>query len=124
MSLPGKNRISVCCLQDALPKRGWTKHTKGYAIYTSRKKNAEIKRGISLHRAVMERLLGGPIPEGMSVQHLYPFNKQCGDPAKLMIAPPQFNPSPALRDPITGYFMKPAEYERRYGVDWEKVVGA
>lgn len=64
----------------------------------------------------MEHLLGAPIPASMQVQHLYPFDKLCGHPSGLLLAPPEFNPSPARRCPFTGQFLSPAEWERRFGV--------
>jgi hypothetical protein len=98
---------------DFLPQRGWSRHTKGYAIFTSR--CAKLKRGTSLHRAVVEHLLGHPIPGGLHVQHLFPFIKACGRPESLLLAPPEFNPSGAMRDPFTGEFMSVDAYQRRYG---------
>ncbi|HKS74295.1 MAG TPA: hypothetical protein VJQ82_13925, partial [Terriglobales bacterium] len=95
-----------------IPERGWSRHKKGYLIYTSRKKGAAIKRGQYLHRAVVEDI-GIEIPPGMHVQHLYPFDKTTRDPAQLMISPPEFNPSSARRCPYTGQFLSPAEWERR-----------
>lgn len=100
-----------------LPQKGWSKHTKGYAIYTVRK--GKLKRGKSLHRAVVEHLLGEPIPAGLQVQHLFPFDKSDGTPHLLMMAPPEFNPSPARRCPYTGLFLSPADYARRFGHDWK-----
>lgn len=38
---------------------------KGYLRYS-----AGPKRGKYVHRAVMEGVIGGPIPEGMTVEHL------------------------------------------------------
>jgi len=112
----------VTCIPSFLPQRGWSKHTKGYLIYTSRHTCAALKRGAFLHRAVMQHLLGDDIPADMQVQHLWPFNKNCGSPHSLLLAPPEFNPSPSRRCPYTGQFLKPADFERRYGIDWHKVV--
>ncbi len=106
------------CIPAFLPQRGWSAHSRGYRIYTSRKVQCKLKRGHFLHRAIVEHFLGGAIPSGLQVQHLWPFLKTCGCPERLLLAPPEFNPSPARRDPYTGQFLRLDEWQRRYGVDW------
>jgi hypothetical protein len=99
----------------SIPKRGWSKHTKGYLIWTSRGTARKIERGHYLHRAIVEEVSGVPIPMGMEVQHLWPFNKATRDPHQLMIAPPEFNPTGARRCPYTGRYMAIWEWERDFG---------
>jgi hypothetical protein len=106
--------MKCCCVPTCLPQCGWSKHVKGYAIYTSRNRKGTLKRGQFLHRAVVESLLGRSIPSGLQVSHLWPFNKTCGRPETLMVAPPEFNPTPARRCPYTGQFLSPGEFARRY----------
>jgi hypothetical protein len=103
-----------------LPSRGWSRHAKGYLMYTSRKKNPAVKRGQLLHRAIIEAILGAAIPPGLHVTHLWPFNKQTRLPHELMVAPPEFNPSPSRRCPYTGHFLSADQWQRRFGVNWAK----
>lgn len=97
-----------------VPRKGWSVHSKGYIIYTSRKKDS-IKRGTRLHRFVMERVLGRPLVEGEHVHHM-DFHKTNNCYCNLLLLPCEFNPSCALRDPYTGQFMSISEYQRRYGL--------
>lgn len=41
-----------------LPEKGWSIHSKGYVIYTSRRKKSGVRRGARLHREVFNRLAG------------------------------------------------------------------
>jgi hypothetical protein len=46
-------------------RRGFTITAKGYARYTAGKLRNKL-----VHRVVMEKIIGGPIPPGMTVEHL------------------------------------------------------
>jgi hypothetical protein len=108
-------RGKVARLPDFLPARGWTLHSKGYLIYTSRGTHPWIRRGEYAHRAVFMHLLGTDrLMDGWQVHH-QDFDKLNCLPMNLLYAPSAFNPSCALRDAFTGEFMSYAQYERRYG---------
>ena len=97
-----------------MPQRGWSIHTKGYVIYTSRRKRGGLRRGISLHRAVLEFLLGRRLTEDEHVHH-QDFNKRHNDPSNLILMCAALNPTGALRDPYTGQYLSPRAWARRYG---------
>lgn len=99
-----------------LPSRGWSLHTKGYVIYTSRKKQSLIKRGDYMHRVVMRALAGGNLPTEVQVHH-QTHNKGDNAPRHLCAMPQALNPAPnsRFRCPWTGQFLSAAEYQRRMG---------
>jgi hypothetical protein len=98
----------------SLPARGWSLSTKGYLIYTSRRKGVPIKRGSRAHRVVMAMLAGRPLSEDEHVHH-QDFDKLNCLPANLILMPCCFNPTSARRDPYTGEYMTSLAFERRYG---------
>lgn len=73
-----------------------------------------FKRGARAHVAVVEHLSGAPLKHGWQVHHMDGNKLNCM-PENLLYAPAIFNPSPARRCPITGLWMSPAAYARRYG---------
>ena len=105
-------------IPEFLPQKGWSIHTKGYVIYTSRatrpETNKGLKRGKSLHVAIAEHQLGRPLEDGEVVHHQN-FNKRCACDFNFVIMPACFNPSGAMRDPYTGEFLSRDGYLRRYG---------
>lgn len=106
----------VALIPAFLPARGWSIHTKGYLIYTSRKKGMKWKRGKRAHVAVFEHLSGKVIEPGFQVHHQN-FNKLDCRPENLINLPYEMNPTPNrhCQDPYTGQFLSPGEYARRYG---------
>lgn len=103
-----------------LPLRGWSLNHKGYAIYTSAAKGT-LKRGVKMHRVVLERLLGRSLEPTEHVHH-QDWNRLHNCPYNLVLMPMCLNPRSACRDPITGEFLSHLEYKRRYEpVDWSKV---
>ncbi len=94
-----------------LPTRGWTLHSKGYLIWTSR--GTRLRRGTRAHRAAIERLMGEPLSPDVHVHH-QDFDKLNCCPCNLIVMPAAFNPSCALRDPYTGEFLSRVQWERRY----------
>lgn len=100
-----------------LPVRGWTLHSKGYAVYTSRLKGSSIKRGALLHREVIRYLAAEftpfPLPDYYHVHH-QDFNKLNGSPANLIVMPQCLNTTPVKQDPYTGQMISFSEFERRY----------
>jgi len=97
----------------SLPPRGWSLSTKGYVIYTSRKRNS-LKRGKKAHVAAIEDLTGKPFPPGMHVHHM-DFDKRNNCPCNLVLMDDALNVSPARRCPYTGHFMSIDLYQERYG---------
>lgn len=97
-----------------LPTRGWSLHSKGYVIYTSRRTNAGIKRGARLHREVWERVAGRKLEAWQHVGHM-DFCKVNCCPENLLAAPAAFNPAVILQDPYTGQFLSKSQWLRRYG---------
>jgi len=102
-----------CVLPDYLPQKGWSLNSSGYLIYTSRRKDAPLKRGTRAHRAIMEKILGRKLEAWERIHHQN-FNKVCTCPHNFILMPACFNPSNSRRDPYTGEFMSAAEWERRY----------
>lgn len=102
-------------LPDFLPARGWSLHSKGYLIYTSRKRHPWIRRGEFAHRAVLMHLFRVDRLNPEWQVHHQDFDKLHNLPCNLLYAPACFNPSCALRDPHTGEFMSVEQYRRRYG---------
>lgn len=106
----------------ALPLRGWSHDRKGYLIYTSRRITAPVlRRGTRMHRAVILGLIdAGPLRIAFDLDyevHHMDFDKGNNCPTNLLFLPACFNPSPSRRDPYTGEFMSPAEFDKRYGTD-------
>jgi len=98
-----------------LPERGWSIHSKGYLIYSSKPPVKGMKRGVYLHREVIRRLMKVEVlPNEIHVHHQN-HNKQCACPHNLIAMPMCMNPRSAIRDPHTGEFMSLKEYRRRYG---------
>ncbi len=101
---------------------------KGYIAYTSRRKDAPIKRNERAHRAVIKYLLkctdertvnaafqGNREMDPTWQVHHMDFDKCNNAPSNLLYTPEYFNPSPARRDPYSGQYLSPLEYEQRYG---------
>lgn len=67
-----------------------------------------------VHRAIFEHVAGRPVKPGFEIHHMN--GKLCFCPHQLLECPPAFNPqgNRALRDPYTGQFLSPNEYQRRY----------
>ena len=104
-------RIASC-----LPRRGWSLHSKGYLIYTSRGKAHGIKRGARAHVLAIELLQHARLAPGDRVHH-QDFDKLNCCPLNLIKTQGDaLNPSPVKRDPYTGVFLSPADWDRRYGV--------
>lgn len=97
-----------------LPRKGWSIHSKGYVIYTSRSLSSGIRRGARMHRLVVERIIGRALTEDEQVHH-QDFNKTNNCYCNLILLPSLFNPSCALRDPYTGEFLSLEQWRRRYG---------
>ncbi len=66
-----------------------------------------------LHRAVFEMIAGRPVRSGFHIHHMNGQTCVCGFNLLEIEAP--LHPARVIRDPYTGEFMKPAQYERRYG---------
>ena len=97
-----------------LPEKGWSIHSKGYVIYTSRKTNGTLRRGTRLHREVFERVAGKKLDADYHVAHM-DFDKRNCAPGNLLACPAAFNPSVILQDPYTGQFLSKNQWVRRYG---------
>lgn len=97
-------------IPDNLPQKGWSLHSRGYLIYTSRKRNANIVRGAYAHRAVIQALLQKSIPPGMHVAHQTPDKENCCPMHNLYLCEPAFNPLPVQpRDGHGRYVMSEAK---------------
>lgn len=92
---------------------GWSRNSKGYLIYTSRKANAPFRRGTRAHRAVMAKLTGRELQDDEVVHH-QDFDKLNCLPSNLILMPACFNPTGAMRCPYTGRMMSVEEYRRNY----------
>lgn len=100
-----------------LPITGWSINSKGYLIYTSRRRNSPIKRGDTLQRVVVKHLAALrdiKLPDEYHVHH-QDSNKLNCCPFNLVVLPLCLNPVPVKRDPYTGHFLNHTQYERRYG---------
>jgi hypothetical protein len=102
-----------CVIADGLPTTGWSLHSKGYVIYTSRKIGG-LRRGISAHRAAIELLTGERLATEKHVHHQR--TKRDNAPGDLIVLPEAMNPGNGLRCPFTGQFMSAAQWERRFGI--------
>ena len=96
-----------------VPRSGWSLHSKGYIIYTSRATRHRIRRGVRLHRYIIEKLLGRPLEEDVHIHHMDNDKGNCC-PCNLICLPSCFNPSSATRDPYTGQYLSKEQYLRRY----------
>ena len=67
-----------------------------------------------LHRAVFEMIAGRKVRNGFHIHHMN--GKLCSCGFNLLEIEAPLHPARMIRDPYTGEFMKPAQYERRYGV--------
>jgi hypothetical protein len=83
---------------------------KGYPRLNSGK-----HRNKYVHRAVFEEIAGRPVRTGFNIHHMN--GKHCFCPHQLLEIQKELHvASEPLRCPFTGEFMKPAEFERRYGI--------
>jgi hypothetical protein len=99
----------------SLPPRGWSKHTRGYIVYTSRATYTPIKRGTFLHRAVVETLIGRPLLPGEVVHHM-DFDKKHNCPHNLLLTPMELHAKGHARQcPHTGRWLSKVAWERIYG---------
>ncbi len=121
-----------------IPSRGWSAHTRGYVVYTSRAVRTGIKRGTFLHRLVIETLLGrsfaglGPGLEALGPKetviewhvHHMDFNKRHNCPCNLLLLDSRLHNTAGqtLRDPYTGAFLTKHEYINRYGSPYAEEV--
>lgn len=97
-----------------LPRRGWSIHTKGYLIYTSRSKSSGIRRGARAHMLAVEHLQGARLDPLAHVHHMDVDKLNCC-PLNLLRTVNAMNPVNNRRDPYTGVWMSPAAWDRRYG---------
>ena len=100
-------------LPDWLPPSGWSLDPKGYACYTSRRKQPLIKRGERAHRVIVKALLGRPLDPEMHVHH-QSGNKLDNAPSNLVYMPACFNPTNARKCPYTGRYMSLQEWKKSY----------
>ena len=98
-------------IPDFLPPRGWSIHTKGYVIFTSRSR--KLKRGRSAHREAIAHLIGRELATDETVHH-QDFNKLNNCPCNLILMPAALNVTNSRRDPYTGQFLSAQEWVRRY----------
>jgi hypothetical protein len=122
--------VSGCTARIAsfLPRRGWSIHSKGYLIYTSRNKTLGIRRGARAHVVTVERLASErPVyhfPSGVKIHHQDNDKLNCCPYNLLCVWHDALNPSPSRKDPYTGLWLSVAEWERRYGAARRVAVDA
>ena len=76
--------------------------------------NSGSRRNQYLHRAVFEQVAGRPVREGFDIHHMN--GKRCFCPHQLLeIQKALHPPGDPLRCPLTGLYLTPDAYERRYG---------
>ncbi len=97
-----------------LPARGWSLHTKGYLIYTSKSPRHGIRRGARAHRLAIAYLLGRELMPDEIIHHM-DFDKLNCAFDNLLKCPAAFNPAQRFQCPITGTLLTREEWGRRYG---------
>lgn len=107
---------------DLVPRRGWQVRKKGnYVQWVGRCKNGP-RRGVRLHRFIVEILVGRRLESWEQVHH-QDFDPLNNRPLNLLLLPGEFNPRSQLQDPFTGRFLSKGEWERRYGPGEPEWVG-
>lgn len=106
---------STAILPPWLPWRGWSIHTKGYLIYTSRSTRPGIKRGSRAHRMVIDFLAQGEVLDWEFHVHHQDWDKLNNCPLNLIRMPMAFNPSTACKCPYTGLYISAARMAQILG---------
>jgi hypothetical protein len=101
-----------------LPARGWSIHSKGYVIYTSRKKQPLIRRGEFMHRVIIRVLAETDLDPEIHVHHQNNC-KTFNCPLNLLAVPACMNPATAIRNPFNGQYMTADEYRRKILGEWK-----
>jgi hypothetical protein len=84
--------------------------------------NSGARRDQYLHRAVFEEIAGRPVREGFDIHHMN--GKRCFCPDQLIEIQKELHPAPQpLRCPITGQYLTPEGFHRRFGVEPLRATG-